>query len=463
MNSDCQKIKDQIADLVTGILSEAQVHVLEQHLNECATCRGYARALKDEDMLLSEFFTKIDTNITHQQERVLQVINHSGVSKQSGTHLVWRTIMKSPITKLAAAAVIIVAVALLINVWDKLTPSAYALDQTIKANHTVKYLNVSYANAKHENDPKEFWIECDESGRIKNARWHMPEWVAPEDGAKVGVWNKDIANIWFKKKNSLLIIRNKKMADQMLKLVQEHDPKLIVQRLYEQEHKGQVNIKIDEPADESLPIVITATYLPENSGSARREILYVDQATNRREILYVDQATKLVKSIELYKQNGDRYEHVGTLGFRDYNIAIDPQLFSLDDETPADVIRVDQVSQMVGLAQDYLSDEEIAAEVVRQFFEALINKDYEKAGILYGGIPAEKMQQWFGKINVVRIVSIEKPKPHPVPGVGGFVVPCEVELEDKDGNKSIWKPYGPAVRPVDPEFQPNRWNLHGGI
>jgi len=73
------------------------------------------------------------------------------------------------------------------------------------------------------------------------------------------------------------------------------------------------------------------------------------------------------------------------------------------------------------------------------------------------------MQQLFGDLNVVRIVSIDKPKPHPIPGVGGFVVPCEVELQAKDGTKSTWKPYGPAVRPVDLESQPHRWNLHGGI
>jgi len=110
MNSDCENMKDQIADLVTGILPEAQVHELEQHLNKCATCRDYARALKDEDMLLTEFFAKIDTNITHQQERVLQAINRSGVSKQSETHLIRRTIMKNPITKLAVAAAVIITV-----------------------------------------------------------------------------------------------------------------------------------------------------------------------------------------------------------------------------------------------------------------------------------------------------------------------------------------------------------------
>jgi len=109
MNSDCEKIKDQIADLVTGILPEAQAQIMEQHLNECAACRDYARALKDEDMLLTEFFAKIDTDITHQQERVLQAINRFDVSKKSETHLIRRTIMKNPITKLAAVLAIVIA------------------------------------------------------------------------------------------------------------------------------------------------------------------------------------------------------------------------------------------------------------------------------------------------------------------------------------------------------------------
>jgi len=52
-----------------------------------------------------------------------------------------------------------------------------------------------------------------------------------------------------------------------------------------------------------------------------------------------------------------------------------------------------------------------------------------------------------------------EPIPHPYPGVGGFQVHCEVEIE-KDGVKSILKPYGPGVRPV--HGQSHRWNIHGG-
>jgi len=362
-----------------------------------------------------------------------------------------RIIMYKTITKFAAAAVIIIGVILgLTTLLDHGTP-AYGLEQTIKANHTVRYLHVKYFAASHQDDPKEFWVECDEFGQINNARWHMPEWDAPKDGAKVGVWKENIAQIWFKKKNSILIIRNKTVAAMMLKLVEERDPGLAVQRLHEQEKQGQVNIKIDEPSDKSLPIVVTATYPAEGSKQGRVDILFVDQAT------------KLVNAIEFYSLKDGQYEYKGVQEFHDYNVPIDAKMFALDDEVPADVMRVDQVTAEVGLAQGDLTDEQVAVQVVRQFFEALIKRDYEKAGMLFGGVPASNMQQWYGKLNVVRIVSIDEPKPHPIPGVGGFVVPCEVELQAEDGTKSIWKPYGPAVRPVDLESQPHRWNLHGGI
>jgi len=75
------------------------------------------------------------------------------------------------------------------------------------------------------------------------------------------------------------------------------------------------------------------------------------------------------------------------------------------------------------------------------------------------GVPADKMQEVFGKLNVVRIVSIGQPAPHPMPGVGGFVVPCQVEVE-KDGTRSI-QTFEPGIRPV--YKQPDRWDIHGGI
>jgi len=59
---------------------------------------------------------------------------------QSGQHILWSDIMRSRIAKLAAAAVIIVAVALSITVVNKLTSEAYAIVQTVEALKDVRFL-----------------------------------------------------------------------------------------------------------------------------------------------------------------------------------------------------------------------------------------------------------------------------------------------------------------------------------
>jgi hypothetical protein len=123
-------------------------------------------------------------------------------------------------------------------------------------------------------------------------------------------------------------------------------------------------------------------------------------------------------------------------------------------------MRIDQTTQVVGLAQGGLSNEEIATEVAHQFFEALIAKDYDKAGKLLEGIPGKRMQQMFGNIKVLRIISVGPVAPHPNPRTKGLIVPCVVEIE-KDGEISEWKLDQLGVRQV--YNQPGRWTIFGGI
>jgi len=360
-------------------------------------------------------------------------------------------VMKSPITKLAAAAVIIIAVTLgLTTILDKSISPAYAIEQTIQASHTVRYLHIRDFMAGLD-EPKEFWLEFDEQGNAKNIRAYMPEWESPSDGAKVVVWREGKAEVWFKKKKSLVTIKEKRFADEMTKVVQLFDPKLVLQRFREMEETDLVKIEIDEPLKKSEPVTVTST----NSPEVKKLGYKVD-----RTVIFIDQATKLVMSIEHYRraENGN-YELLGWTEFYDYNQQIEPAMFVLDD-VPSDVMRVDWTTQEIGLEQAGLSDKEIAVKVVREFYEALIAKDYAKAGQIYSGVPAAKMQERWQNINVLRIVSISEPIPHPYPGVGGFQVHCEIEIE-KDGVKSILKPYGPGVRPV--HGQPERWNIHGGV
>ncbi|OHB76487.1 MAG: hypothetical protein A2Z25_08180 [Planctomycetes bacterium RBG_16_55_9] len=379
------------------------------------------------------------------------VLNAQEKSRKECSAVVWpnlrRHIMKSPITKLAAAAAIIVAVALSISVWNRTTPTAYALEQTVEANHTVRSLHVRDFKSGQD-EPKEFWLQFDDRGQVKSVRAYMPEWESPRDGAKLIVWQDGKAKVWFKKRNTLVTVRDERLAQQMLGLALQVDPRLAMERLYEQEKQGKVKVEIDEPSDSAKPIAVTATFAPE------------DPRPGRRIVLLVDQTTRLITAIQIYHLKDNEYQKVGVTEIHDYNQAIDPGVFTLDDEVPADVMRVDQTTQEVGLAQGELSDDEVAVEVARQFFTALMAEDYAAAGQLFEGVPVEKMREMFGPIKILRIVSVGPAAPHPIPETRGLVVPCTIEIQ-KDGQTSEWKLDRLGVRQV--YNQPGRWTIFGGI
>jgi len=397
---------------------------------------------------IEEILNKLGTeNVPADAAKIAREMSRgfSETLMQPKRYILREYIMKSQITKLAAAAVIILAVVLTINLWNE---SAYVLAQTIKANHTVRYLHIKDFASEHKDEPKEFWVECDNLGNIVNARMHMPQWDSPQDGAKVIVWNQNKVQVYFKKKNLLFVAADKTFADRMLRIVEGHDPRLAVERLYELQTQGKVKIEIDQPSDKAKPIVVTATHLSESS------------SPHRREVLFVDQATKLVKTARYYRLKDGEYQYIGVQEYYNYNQPIDAGMFTLDDEVSADVMRVDQTIQDVGLVQGNLSDEEIAVEVTRQFFQALIAADYAKAGKLLEGIPADKIKQGFGQTRFLRIISIGPAGPHPNPATGGMVVPCTIEIE-KAGKKSLWKLERLGVRQVF--NQPGRWTIFGGI
>jgi len=392
---------------------------------------------------------KRDLNFTAGAElhgRMLDdVLNAQDKSRKAHSAAAWpnlrRQIMKSPITKVAAVAVIVIAIMLPISIWDKTTPAAYALEQTVEANHSVRYIHIREIVVGHEDEPKEFWLETGDDGQVKNVRINMPPWDAPGDGAKVIVWKENKARVWMKKKNVLLTVGDKDFADKMLQFVVAYNPKLAVERLYKQKAEGKVEIEIEEPSDKSEPIVVTAT------------------GPGRRDVLSVNPATKLVTTIKFYQLKDGEYQYQSLVELDGYNQTIDAKVFTLD-EVPADVIRIDQTIQEVGLEQGNLTDEEVAAEVVRQFFEALIAENYARASQLFGSVPVDLIQKQFGQQKFIRIVSVGPVGPHPNPQTRGLVVPCTVEIEH-DGEKAEWKLERIGVREV--YNQPGRWTIFSGI
>jgi len=392
---------------------------------------------------------KIQTNQEADEAVLADILEAHRQSKQSASAAfhpnIWRIIMNSKITKLATAAAIIIVVALSITFLDKSVTPAYAIEQTIQASHSVQYLHVKAFMVSISDEPIENWIEFDEAGQVKNMRINKPAWMDPTDGESVIVWKDNKMQLWVKKKNFLVTLKDREIAAQVLSMVEQVDPKHAVTNMLQEQEEGDTKVEIEEPENKAEPIIITATSLVENNLPFQRAILFVDQAT------------KLLNSIETYQLKDGEYIHFSTIEFYDYNIPIDSAMFTFDN-LPDDVMRMDQTTQEVGLVQGDLTNEEIAVEVIRQFLQALIAKDYAKAGRMWGGVPAERMKKAYGQIRFIRIISIGEPEPRPK--MSALYVPCTVEIEE-NGKISQWHPEHSYVRQV--HGQPERWEIIGGF
>ena len=352
--------------------------------------------------------------------------------------------MTNKITKFAAAAVILIAVGVSITLFDKTMPTAYAIEQTIQASHSVRYLHCKTFVEPHD-DPMESWVEFDSRGQLKNMRFIKPAWMDPGDGETIIVWKDDKMRLYSKRKNFLFIMKDKEVAAQVLKQMEQLDPKFAVEDLKTEQEQGKVEVEIVEPSNKSEPIIVTATNIEQ------------DDEPFQRMILFVDQATRLVNSAEAYSLQDGEYQKVITIEYYDYNQPIASEMFTLDD-VPDDAMRIDETTQEVGLLQGDLTNNEIAIEVVHRFLEALIEEDYAEAGRMFGGTPAERIERTYGKTRFIRIVSIGEPTE--VPRMKALKVPCKIEIE-KEGQISIWEPKHSYVRQV--HGQPERWAINGGF
>ena len=403
------------------------------------------RSAENIEKLVKNLDLDIDTNAQMDKAVLNELLDaqKKSMKQQSAYTLpnIGRFIMKNPITRLVAAAVVIIAIILSVYIWNKSMPSAYAIEQTIEANKNVCYLHIKIYTAD-EKEPREGWLEFDQNGQATKARVNLPAWFFPTDGAKVIVWKEDIEQVWDKNKNILGTVKaNENTQEQLTTFLREVDPRLTVKRIYELQSQDKAKVETVEPTDKTEQITMTVTYLPESS------------APSQRKVLYIDPTTKFVSSIELYQLKNGEYQYEGVIELDEYNQSTNAQLFDLQNEVPSDVTHIDQTANDVGLAQGQLNDEEAAVEVVRQFLKSLIAEDYAGAGRLFL-IPADQLQQQFDQVKFLRIVSIGPAIPNPVLETKGYNVPCTIEIEE---NGKIITPTLKGIKVQQFRNQPSRW------
>ena len=334
---------------------------------------------------------------------------------------VWRIIMKSPITKLAAAAVIVIAVTFGLHIiFSKSVTPAYAIEQTLQANEDIKYLHFK----RYESNgsfSEEAWIQYDQNDNIQKIRVDMYNW-SDGQGDIVDVWNEGKTLVWSKKRGRLDLFDCNDWTAKMMRFAEGHDPKRAVDHLYKMQQEGKVKIEIKEGSN-GEPIRMTGQYLPGTYLIGRPDF----PAYN--DVLVINPETKLVTQIEVYKAGEDpTYVCV----YKDYDYQpFDPNIFDIEKQVPGNVERFDDST--FGLEQGNLTDNEIAVKVVREYLDAWINKDYAKTGNFYSGMSSAEMQKRLSEKlgNLVRIVSIGESGPCSRPN--SIRVPCVIEVE-KDGS-----------------------------
>ncbi len=393
---------------------------------------------------------RILANILRTQRA--QKLEHPAVTKPS----VWRIIMKSPITKLAAAACVIIAVTFGLNiVFNKSVSTASAAEQilsdAVKAVEGIRSVyieakmrtepqdNFSYIDLKLDFVPLKMWKKVDDAGQI---RWRIekPERLAVMDGNSTILLIKQINGVkigpcpnfncfdcWC---GHLLNVEN--LLDSELQNAGQRSNSELCLRRENVAGKEKLVLEIETRAQADY----TNDYLKNK---------FISTSDNKR-VYYFDAETKLLEGFEIYVHAGDEDVLVFQTTDIQYDPEIDEKLFKL--ELPKDVVWFQEPK--------ILPDNEKYArmspkEVAQVFFKACADENWDEVLKFWpmSTVP-QGLKRYLGGLEIISIGEPFQSGFYP-----GWFVPYEIKLKSGEIKK-----YNLAIRKDNPA---KRWQFDGGI
>ena len=134
---NCTECKELLVEYIEGLLDESQKQQVAEHLKDCPNCRAEVQQLTTlHDRLIKNGKNATQSNLEDQVMDLIvreQNVRLKAASK-AGTALKLRSIiMKSPVVKIAAAAVIIIAVLIGINPFRSTITFAQVIEPILNA------------------------------------------------------------------------------------------------------------------------------------------------------------------------------------------------------------------------------------------------------------------------------------------------------------------------------------------
>jgi beta-lactamase regulating signal transducer with metallopeptidase domain len=281
-----------------------------------------------------------------------------------------------------------------------------------------------HAKLPPETRTSDVWIQLDADDKPLRGRF---DYLGTEDGDKVVILSAGKGEVWFKNKHADSISPDFK--NEGLKRIeamrQTCDPSLALNGLEARKKAGKVKVEIKEPAKEGDFLTWTVT---------------PTDARDRREIYELDPRTKRAERVTYLARVGGRWQQVRMI---EELKQVDPKVF--DIELPKDTLICDQIKRKPGVVRGKLSKEEVVEKLAREFFQALIAKDYDKVGLLYLGMPAARAKKELESLGCSKLIEIGEPVAGEYPNDFSVVVKAEC------GPRKWIAEYVPQVRLTDRE------------
>ena len=365
-----------------------------------------------------------------------------------------RIIMKSTITKLAAAAVIIIALTLSLNLWEKSIPLAAAKIlanateavtnlHSIHINARMRTLprdNFAYISLEHDFVPIEMWKRTDDMGLVQ---WRIDKpgrlvlmdgestvlFIRPSYACKSGpspnyycydsYWCGHILDV------------NMLLESELSKASQSEDAELFIAAEKEIDGSDVLIVDVTVPAK-----VDKDDYLRNK---------FVSDSDHRR-VYCFDADTHLLKSFEIYVITEDSEVKIFETTSIEYNPLIDDSIFTL--ELSNDVVW-DKEPEILPDNEKYESM--TPKEAATTFFTACAEENWDEYLKFHSQshVP-QRTKDYLGGIEVVSIG-----EPFQSGSYSGWFVPYEIKLRD-----GYVKKHNLALRNDNPA---NRWQVDGGI
>lgn len=141
---------------------------------------------------LGQAISSDDSTVENVMERInLSCAAEQDSHRRSRGELIARRFIMNRFTKLAAAAVMIIAVALSVTLFDRSVTPAYAIEQTVEAFGNVRFMHIVRRDDSGRVED-ERWIEIGAHGRqVKYRQDTPPDFLVVEDGETTAVYHKD--------------------------------------------------------------------------------------------------------------------------------------------------------------------------------------------------------------------------------------------------------------------------------